>query len=278
MEFLALTAEFRATEPVSTNVIGSVATSVAQGARYDDYFWWVVEGEDGVVRGCAMRTAPWRLAVPELDLRSARALGAAVALADPGLPGVNGPRPAVDAVYQGMGVTSGVEYGRESHLLVLDELQPARTTQGGPRSAKRDDLGLVLEWFGQFEREVDAVSPDRDETWRNRVEVKVGDGAVLLWEVGGQPVSLAGHAPLVDSPSGPIARIGPVYTPESRRRHGYGTAVTSALVQRLLPDVGVVMLYADAANPTSNGIYESLGFQHRATTVETKLVRPNAAG
>lgn len=38
------------------------------------------------------------------------------------------------------------------------------------------------------------------------------------------------------------------------------------------------MLYADAANPTSNGIYESLGFRRRATTTETTLVRPSATG
>lgn len=187
MEFLALTAEFRAREPVSTNVIGSVATSVAHGVAYDDYFWWVIENDDHGVMGCAMRTAPWKLAVPELDLSAAQALGAAVAQADPGLPGVNGPRPVVDAVYHGMGVISGVEYGRESHLLVLHHLQPAPATQGAPRMAQRSDLDLVLDWFRQFEQEADAVSPDRDDLWRERVEAKVVGGAVLLWKSAANP-------------------------------------------------------------------------------------------
>jgi len=275
MEFLAVTAGFRASQPVMSNVIGSIATSVARGAAYEDCFWWVIE-DAGEVVGCAMRTVPWRLAIPDLDPHAARALGEAVVLEDPGVPGVNGPRPAVDAVYQGMGVTGGVEYGRSSHALVLDELRPAPAVSGSARLAVAGDLDLVTDWFQRFEVDIDAVSPDDDARWRERVATKVADRAVLLWDVDGRSVSLAGHAPAVDGLVGPIARIGPVYTPHELRRRGFGTAVTSALVQRLLPQVAEVMLYADAANPTSNGIYASLGFRRQATVVETTYRRVRA--
>jgi predicted GNAT family acetyltransferase len=79
---------------------------------------------------------------------------------------------------------------------------------------------------------------------------------------------MAGHAPLVDTPAGPVGRVGPVYTPPDLRRQGYGAAATAAVVASLEPRCALVMLYADAANPTSNGVYERLGFREAARVVE----------
>jgi predicted GNAT family acetyltransferase len=57
-------------------------------------------------------------------------------------------------------------------------------------------------------------------------------------------------------------RIGPVYTPPEHRRQGYASAATSAVSQHLL-DGGrrFCFLYTDLANPTSNHIYQEIGFQ-----------------
>lgn len=59
-----------------------------------------------------------------------------------------------------------------------------------------------------------------------------------------------------------VARVGPVYTPAERRRHGYGAAVTAAGTQDAL-DRGAqqVVLFTDLANPTSNAIYQELGYR-----------------
>jgi predicted GNAT family acetyltransferase len=59
-----------------------------------------------------------------------------------------------------------------------------------------------------------------------------------------------------------VSRIGPVYTPPASRRHGYGAAVTAACTQDAL-DRGArqVVLFTDEANPTSNGIYQQLGYR-----------------
>jgi predicted GNAT family acetyltransferase len=62
-----------------------------------------------------------------------------------------------------------------------------------------------------------------------------------------------------------------VYTPERLRRRGYGAAVTAAVVEHLLPRTVAILLYTDAANPTSNGIYERLGFSHVADVVDLDL-------
>jgi hypothetical protein len=53
-----------------------------------------------------------------------------------------------------------------------------------------------------------------------------------------------------------------VYTPPELRGNGYATALTAEVSQRLL-DGGrtFCFLYTDAANPTSNAIYERIGYR-----------------
>ena len=93
---------------------------------------------------------------------------------------------------------------------------------------------------------------------------------ILLWEDGGEPVSLAGWGG--PTPNG--IRIGPVYTPPALRGRGYATALTAALSQRLLDGrlfAGgrrFCFLYTDLANPTSNAIYERIGYRRVAESAE----------
>ena len=59
-----------------------------------------------------------------------------------------------------------------------------------------------------------------------------------------------------------VSRIGPVYTPPAFRRHGYGAAATAACTQDALErGARQVVLFTDQANPTSNGIYQRIGYR-----------------
>ncbi|WP_238435514.1 MULTISPECIES: GNAT family N-acetyltransferase [unclassified Frankia] len=91
-----------------------------------------------------------------------------------------------------------------------------------------------------------------------RVDDRLSHDGFTLWEVDGEPVSVAG----ITRPVGGMARIAPVYTPSGLRRTGYAGAVTAAVSQAAL-DGGTqeVLLFADLANPTSNGVYQRLGFE-----------------
>jgi predicted GNAT family acetyltransferase len=64
------------------------------------------------------------------------------------------------------------------------------------------------------------------------------------------------------------ARLGPVYTPPGLRGRGYGSAVTAAATRAIQDDGGVPVLFTDLANPTSNKIYQQLGYR----PVERRLV------
>jgi predicted GNAT family acetyltransferase len=58
-----------------------------------------------------------------------------------------------------------------------------------------------------------------------------------------------------------MARVGPVYTPPAQRGRGSAAGATAAVSQAAL-DAGAreVVLYTDLANPTSNALYERLGY------------------
>ena len=59
-----------------------------------------------------------------------------------------------------------------------------------------------------------------------------------------------------------MVRVGSVYTPPAVRGRGYAGAVTAA-VSRAARDAGVreVVLFTDLANPTSNALYQRLGYR-----------------
>jgi predicted GNAT family acetyltransferase len=156
-----------------------------------------------------------------------------------------------------------VEFAR-----VLDVLVPPHVpTQGAPRTAVPSDIDLLIDWLRQFC--IDAGLPGGDEI--RAVEARIAQAALWLWVRDDEPVAMAGHAPLVTTSAGVVGRIGPVYTPRHLRGRGYASAVTAAVAQSLLPRCSAIMLFSDAANASSNGIYERLGFRTVAEIVETTL-------
>jgi predicted GNAT family acetyltransferase len=266
--FLAATAALRAQEPVLTNVIGTIARGVVDGRHYDSEQWLgVLEGSGNLV-GCAVRTAPWNLTLSPMPEQAARALGAYLSTNDPGVPGVSGPRSAVEALVGGLTIPVRPRIVMVDVVRVLHDLTPlSRPVRGGPRRAGPGDLALLLDWHVQFA--IDARLPAHDP--QGMVESRLSGEGFWLWEVDGEPVSMASSAPLVATPAGAVGRVGPVYTPAAQRGNGFGTAVTRRVVEGLTPRCTIVMLYADAANPASNGVYERLGFRIVAEVVEMTL-------
>jgi predicted GNAT family acetyltransferase len=272
-DFLAATLELRTAEPLLTNVVGSVAQSVLLGRVYEREFWWVVRDEAGAVVGCAMRTAPHPLITTPMPVEAAQALGRAVAAADPEVPRCAGPRDVVEALLAGLAegsITAAATVAMTDLVYVLGAYLPPRPVAGSPRLATSDDLDLLEAWHVQFG--IDAGLPMHDP--RTSVENRLAQQALWLWEVDAAPVSMAGHANPVETPAGVVGRVGPVYTPAALRGRGYGSAVTAAVVEELQPRCEMIMLFADADNPTSNKIYAAMGFEVVAELVETELAGP----
>jgi predicted GNAT family acetyltransferase len=256
-EFLDATYDVRAAEPLRTNVFGSVAGSVATGLRnYDAYFWWLLHDEDRLA-GFAMRTVPHGLLIGPMSVGAAEVLGSGVARDDAELPSVTGSSELVTSFLGGLaagGVTRASHAGRTDVLYAIDELNEP-TVDGAARLATKDDLDLVMKWGRAFHDELE-IPTQSDQSVRPRLDA----GAFFLWTVDGTPVSMAGHAEPVASPGAIVARVGPVYTPAHERGHGYAAGATAAVTRELMVSGHRVMLFADAANPISNGVYQRLGY------------------
>ena len=83
-------------------------------------------------------------------------------------------------------------------------------------------------------------------------------GTLYLWKsADGQLVSIA--AKNRETRNG--ATISLVYTPPEHRRRGYAGRLVASLSQHLL-DGGKTLcnLYTDLSNPTSNGVYQRIGY------------------
>ncbi|MCM3883049.1 GNAT family N-acetyltransferase [Frankia sp. R82] len=133
--------------------------------------------------------------------------------------------------------------------------------------AEAADRDLLVAWIAAFHRDLGDSVGDA----ARQVDNRLGYGGLTVWEVDGTPVSVAGIA----QPVGAMVRVGPVYTPPALRRHGYAGAVTAAVSQAAL-DAGAreVLLFTDLANPTSNGVYQRLGFvpvEERAVVLFTPV-------
>ena len=105
------------------------------------------------------------------------------------------------------------------------------------------------------------------------VDDRLSYRGLTLWEDAGRPVSMAG---LTRMAAGQV-RVGPVYTPPGLRGRGYAGAVT-CVVSQAARDAGAgqVLLFTDLANPTSNALYQRLGYE----PVEDRAMwsfRPSAA-
>ena len=220
--------------------------------------WWQPDGEP--VTAAFMHTPDYPVMLSTASVQAAAALArdlTAGAGAGRRIPGLNAGQEAADAFAATWRDRTGdaVAVSRRMRLFRLGELIPPRPApEGTARLAAETDRDLVARWFEAFAREVG--NPPRQDHSRAAAG-RLAYGGITVWEAGGVPVSVAGRTRAVAG----MVRLGPVYTPPELRGHGYAGAVTAVVSQAAL-DAGLreVVLYTDLANPTSNGLYQRLGY------------------
>ena len=175
------------------------------------------------------------------------------------VPGVLGPSPAALAFAQTWQRLSGQGYVIEDHERVYELRQVIWPPQpvGAMRAAISADLDLLAGWLFSFWQEALPNEPYRLEDALEAAQQKIIDRDYYVWDTG-TVVALAGRSR--PTPHGYC--IGPVYTPPQQRGQGYATALTAALSQLLL-DGGkqFTALFTNLANPTSNSIYQKIGYR-----------------
>jgi predicted GNAT family acetyltransferase len=260
-DYLATAGEFLRSRPVHNTIqLTALESLSARGAPvFGDvaplFGWWRSDAAE--ITAALLHTPPYPVLLTPLPDHSADALAEALAARGRQLPGVNaGQRDAVAFATAWSRLTgAGSQEFRRSRLFRLGQLEPpAPAPRGAARVAAPSDRDLLESWFDAFTREV----ADLGGLSRRTVDDRLSYGGLTLWEADGAAVSLAG----VSRPVAGAVRLAPVYTPPQHRGHGYGAAVTAAVSQAAL-DTGAahVVLFTDLANPTSNALYQRLGYR-----------------
>jgi len=152
----------------------------------------------------------------------------------------------------------------EQHMAMriykLEEVIPPPVIAGSIRPVEKKDRRMMMDWFDEFYREAMQESQSPAKV-RRQVDLYMREDSkfrgLMIWEKEGVPVSMAGYAG--PTPNG--IRVGAVYTPPERRKKGYASAVTAGLSQHLLNNgYKFCFLFTDLLNPTSNHIYQQIGY------------------
>jgi len=209
------------------------------------------------VVAAALRTPPYNLVVSMVDdLDAIDALAEALA-GDP-LPGVSAPRGVADRFAEGWTARTGqrARLSMAERIFRLTAVREPRPASGRMRAAERADRALLIAWIEAFTLEAlnksEDAAPGVDRWLEHRGR------RLWLWEDGDVRVSLCGAG----GETAHGIRIGPVYTPPEHRGHGYASNLVARVSQLLLAEGRqFVTLFTDLANPTSNRIYQDIGYE-----------------
>jgi RimJ/RimL family protein N-acetyltransferase len=273
VRFHASVDEFRAiAEPLYRRdpVAHTIELTVLRAAALPDDSLLLTVWDTSHVVGAALQTPPYPLACNAIPVDGVDVVISELARVRPELNGVRGKRESAvafaDLWHPATGRTGTVT--TEERLYRLGKLRAPSGVSGSHRLAADDDRGLLVDWVERFF--VETFSHQRNdaagEEFVDSAEQK-GDRFVL-WVVENQPVAMA----MLRAPAFGVSRIGPVFTPADSRGRGYGSAVTAAAADLALGNgVDNVVLFADLANPVSNGIYQRIGFEPVSDSVRIEF-------
>ena len=219
--------------------------------------WLWVEDDRGEAVAAAQHTPPYGAYLSTGPVEAARALARTLARLRPELPGVGGPRPLPEEFADewrrlgGAAATVAMEQG----VYVADAVTAPTGVRGAMRPGSAAEAPLLERWaVDGFPTEVDPA---------DLVRPRIAESRLVVWDVDGAPVSMAAVTP----PQGGVTRVHLVYTPPERRCHGYAGALVAALTGRELAEGRRCMLYTDLQNPTSNHVYQGVGYRQVADAV-----------
>lgn len=269
-DYLATARDTLAKDEVANNLVLGVPLALSRHPdriRHAPYLVTVHEGDR--FAGCAVMTPPHHLVVhveagTEEGAEAGASDGVVQAIAADvvrrglAVPGVNGRAPYSEAFAKQWQAATETGYSLTTALRVyiLREVIPPVRSRGLLRPATLEDVQTVAEYRLAFD--IEAVGAQPGEPNLEHARQSIGDGNVYLWERDGVAVCMVCKArPLLRS-----ATIAPVYTVPSERGKGYASNATAALSQLLLEEGWEsCCLFTDLGNPTSNSVYQKIGYQ-----------------
>lgn len=216
-------------------------------------FGWWCDGTGSPVDGVVVQTPPFRPILSPMSATAVQELAADIRHRGWTVDGISGRRAEAEG-FARLWCGAGWRVWRNDRLYRLGELTPPVEVPGCARVATEADGPLAEEWLAAFASSIGEPRGYRPGSGERRIAA----GTLMLWDVEGTPVSMAGRSHVVAG----HAKVGPVYTPRELRGRGYAGAVTAA-VSRAAQSAGAaqVLLFADLANKTSTALYQRLGYR-----------------
>ncbi|WP_426567525.1 GNAT family N-acetyltransferase [Streptomyces canus] len=263
-DFLARAGDFLRSRPALHNTpltdIENLRTRGADTRGAEDTFFGRLES-GGEIRALCYRTPRGHLSATPLSAEEAGTLAAHLAGLGHSPSGVIADHDTATAfaeTWQRHTGATPVPFWR-THLYRLGTLTPPQPhPEGRGRIVGAKDREQVVRWCREFcvdvgeQSSIDLIDSG---AW---ADSRFGDRHFTFWETpDGTPVSMAAATSLV----GGMIRVDPVYTPARLRGRGYAGAVTVEVSRAALAAGATdVVLFADPANPTSNALYQRLGY------------------
>jgi predicted GNAT family acetyltransferase len=218
--------------------------------------------ENGITTAVCVQTRRENVMLSHLNHEQAAALAAYCREQEIQVAGASGPPPAPEAfcaVYS----AAPTQIRMSNRILQLTRVIRPRPANGAMRVAGMNDFETAKRFFREFHLECIPDELPPEDQLATLIEDRIARQTIYLWENKGTPVSSA-HT---TRPTRGGMSIGPVYTPPGERGKGYASNLMAALSQRVL-DGGkrFCVLFTDTHNPTSNRVYESIGYRVIATS------------
>jgi uncharacterized protein len=172
------------------------------------------------------------------------------------IPGITGESTVTKSFLEEWIKISPCDYkiGKNLRIYKLTKVSSYNRPDGIFRCAEINDTEIITNYVNKFSVEIN--EPITIENAKEVTENSIANKEIFIWE-NRDIVSIARK----QRPTKHGMAIGYVYTPTEHRGNGYATALVAELSQNIL-DSGKMFctLYTDLSNPTSNSIYQKIGY------------------
>ncbi|ACO28698.1 TPA: GNAT family N-acetyltransferase [Bacillus cereus] len=182
----------------------------------------------------------------------------------PNVPGLIGNKKVVQRLAEEIAVLENKKMNvvMEQGVYALQQVKKKWTEEEIFREINSDELPVIEKWIYQFCEDVNL--PTTKEEAEQTAHTLITNHRLFGLEIDGKLVSVAAKT----RPTKNNITINFVYTPKEERKKGYASNCVAALSQRMLDEgYKTTTLYTDLANPTSNKIYQEIGYEQIAESM-----------
>jgi predicted GNAT family acetyltransferase len=257
-EFLERSGEWLERAEAENNLLLGISRYFETNPNQTDVNPYLLTVEDsGILLGAALMTPPRHLIIARMPDTALVALADYFMQKSITVPGVVGPKNTSQlfATHWENNTGKSSRLKMSQRIYACERVVVQAYSRGRLIPAIESDEALLVDWAGDFCR--DAGIEDEIEYQKARISNEIAKQSLYVWD-NDQVMSMA----LVQRETARGICISMVYTPPHLRKQGYATSCVAALTQRML-DSGkrFCCLYTDLTNPTSNAIYQRIGYE-----------------